>query len=122
LCLVSDTAQSIPLLLFWLPWILLVLTALGNLSSVLQPFAIVPRNRQTGSEPPDMLAAVYIAVGCAAGALLVPVSWLLDLGLAGILGAAVYLSALFAVSLVATGALLAKHRPAMIACLDGRSR
>ena len=117
MCLVSEAAQSIPLFLLWLPPILLVLTALGNLLSVLQPYPIV---RRSGGEPSDSLSVVYVLVGCATGVLLMPVSWLIAYGIFGGIGAAVYLIALYTTSLGITRRLLARRELQMIACLDGK--
>lgn len=115
---IADASDHLPLFLLWLPLILLVLTSLGNVVSALHPFAIARQDRRAGIEPPDNLAWIYVFVGCITGVLLMPVAYLLVRGLPGLAGAAVYLSALYALSLLATTRLLAKNEHRMIAALD----
>ncbi|HLK61503.1 MAG TPA: hypothetical protein VKU00_33450 [Chthonomonadaceae bacterium] len=119
MCAVSSAVQNIPLLLCWLPMILLVLTALGNIVSALQPFAIA-RHKKTGFEPPDALSGAYIAVGCGTALLLAPVPRLLALGSIGVPAVAGYLLALYGASLWLAGALLARNELKLIGRLDGR--
>lgn len=123
LCVIAGSPGRIPLFLAWLPLILLVLTALGNLLSVLHPFAIKPADGRRGVEPPEALSAGYILIGCLAAILLVPVGWLLSPEHAsqpvGVMGAMVYVGGLYALSLIGTSAALAKREYRMIAGLDG---
>ena len=123
LCIVAGFPQNIALFWLWLPLILLVLTALGNLLSVLNPFAIKPTGRRGGTEPPEALAAGYVFVGCLAAILLVPVGWLLSpehaIKPVGVMGAMTYAGGLYALSLVGTSALLTKREYGMIGGLDG---
>lgn len=115
---IADASERLPLFLLWLPLILVMLTALGNVVSALHPFAIARQDRRAGVEPPDNLAWIYVFVGCSAGALLVPVAYLLARGMLGLVGAALYLGALYALSLLITTRLLARSEHRMIAALD----
>ena len=118
LSLVADVPERIGLFLFWLPLILLVLTSLGNVVSVLRPFAIARQEKRGDVEPPDTLTWAYVVVGAATVALLAPVAELLSHGLIGIIGAAVYLTALYAASLYGASALLTRREYQMISALD----
>lgn len=66
-------------LLGWLIPTLIVLSALGNLVSVWQPFPLAGRVTGNSAEPDRSLALVYVGVGLATTALLVPVRQLLAL-------------------------------------------
>jgi len=114
---IAGMPLSLPTYLLWLPLILLALTAVGNLVSVTQPFAI-PRREQGGSEPPNTLAMAYVLVGCAAAVLLAPVSLLAAYGLPGMIAAAIYSGMLYVASLFVSAALLARHEQMLIGCLD----
>ena len=115
---VADASRQSGVLLLWLPLILLVLTALGNVVSVLRPFAIARQANRGSTEPPDTLAWAYAFVGAATVALLAPVAELLSRGVVGMLGIAVYLTALYAASLYGASALLTRREYQMIAALN----
>lgn len=123
LCVVAGFPGHIPRFMLWLPLILAVLTSLGNLFSILRPFAIAPAGKRGGMEPPESLSAGYIAVGCVSALLLVPVSRLLSLEQPfepiGVVGAISYVAGLYALSLYGTSVLLAKREYQIIAALDG---
>ena len=115
---VADASGHLALFLLWLPPILVVLTALGNVASVQYPFVIARRHRNAGTEPPDNLAWIYLFVGCGAGVLLIPVAYLLAHGTLGLIGTALYLGALYSLSVTVTTKLLARNEHRMIAALD----
>ena len=106
LTLVADAQSSIPTFLLWLFPILLVLTSLGNLTSVLVPFGIARTDRLAGTEPPDSLVGIYLLVIAATVLLLVPVGLLSANGLPGVIVALVYLTALYTASLAFASRLL----------------
>lgn len=118
LTFVAESSDRIPLFLAWLPLILLVLTTLGNVVSVLEPFPIAPQDRQAGREPPDGLAAAYPGILGATALLLWPVAGLLSWGTIGILGSAVYLGVLYVFSLYVASHLLTQRETTLIARLD----
>jgi len=112
---VAEVPENIGLFLKWLPLILLTLTSLGNIVSVLHPFAILKQERHGGKEPPDMLAGAYILVGGATFVLLTPIAVLLPYGIPGWIGAGAVMSGLYIASLYSSNALLARREYNMIA-------
>ncbi len=84
LALLCAWAHAAPVLLAtllgWLVPTLVVLTALGNLVSTWQPFALGRGEGANGPGPDRALAFVYVGVGLAAAALLAPIRWLLAWG------------------------------------------
>ena len=123
LCVVAGFPGHIPCFLLWLPLILMVLTSLGNVVSILRPFAIASGGKRKGVEPPEALSAGYIVVGCLAVLLLVPVGRLVSLeqpfAFLGVVGAISYVAGGYALSLYAASVLLAKQEYKIIAALDG---
>ncbi len=123
LCVVAGFPGHIPRFMLWLPLILMVLMSLGNVVSILRPFAIAPSGKRKGIEPPEALSAGYIAVGCLAVLLLVPVGRLLSFEQpfewVGVMGAISYVAGLTGLSVYGTSVLLAKREYKIIAALDG---
>ncbi len=118
---VAEALRNLPQLLLTVPVLLLILTALGNLVSVVQPFPIARPVKRSGVEPPASLSWGYVAVGVAAGALLIPVFQMLAWNGVGIVAVTGYLCALYAASLFASAALLAQQEQGLVAQLDGRT-
>jgi len=77
LCAVAGAPRLILPMLLWLPAILLVLTALGNVVSAVSPFPIRKRGERFSAEPERSLAFLYVLVGFGAWALLWPLGWTL---------------------------------------------
>jgi hypothetical protein len=75
MCAVAGAPRSILPMLLWLPAILLVLTALGNVVSAMSPFPIRKRGERFSAEPDRSLAFLYVLVGVATWALLWPLGW-----------------------------------------------
>jgi hypothetical protein len=108
----------VPLLL-WLPVMVLLLTAFGNVLSVLSPFAIVRKKRGFEPEPERSIAFVYILVITAVGCLIwgcVEATYVSPLaGIAALAGVA----GLYAMSIPIAAWLLKRRERQIIATLDG---
>jgi hypothetical protein len=115
-------------LLGWLVPALIVLTALGNLVSVWQPFPLGGRQNANAVGPDRSLAFVYVGVGLATTVLLVPVRELMTWS-ANTAGPAngwwlalplivVYLSGVYLLCLHAAARTLARRETRILRCLE----
>ena len=118
LCVVAEAPQNIPWFLLWLPLTLLMLTALGNVVSVLLPFSIARPSSQNRNDAPESLAFGYLCIGAGAALLLMPAAGLFARGAVGVAAAFAYVLLLYLASLCAATSLLKRHERQMIARLD----
>jgi hypothetical protein len=127
LCGVARAPHLLLPMLLWLPAVLLTATALGNPLSVLLPFPIPRRGETFRAEPGRGVAFLYIGAGFAVWGLLWPVQAGLGFArgvgptatVAVLCGAALWVSALYAGSVVLTERLLRKREQRLVGVLDG---
>jgi hypothetical protein len=118
LCFVSEAPQNIPSFLLWQSLALIVITGLGNIVSVIQPFAIARNDSRSRKDAPDGLSAVYVGVGTGAGFLLWPVAGIVGSGLWGIMCGLAYALLLYGLLLCVAAAILKRNERMLIARLD----
>ena len=121
LCVVAEAPDNILPFLGWLALALVVLTALGNIVSVLAPFSISRHDSRNRTDAPDGLAFAYVCIGVAAGLLLWPVAAVAGRGVPGAIAAAAYALALYSISVFAAAYVLRGNERQILARLD-RSR
>ena len=118
LCVVAEAPQNIPSFLLWQCLALIVITALGNIVSVLQPFSIARHDSRNREDASDGLAAAYVGIGVGAGLLLWPVAGIVGSGPWGAVMGFGYALLLYGVSLCAATVMLKRNERIMVARLD----
>lgn len=118
LCVVSEAPGNIPAFLVRQALALIVITGIGNIVSILQPFSIARHDSRNKEDAPDGLAAAYVGVGVGAGLLLWPVAGMVGSGPLGVAAGFGYALLLYAALLPASAAMLRRYERTAIARLD----
>ena len=118
LCVVSEAPGNIPAFLVWQALALIVITGIGNIVSIVQPFSIARHDSRNKEDAPDGLAAAYVAIGVATGFLLWPVTGMVGSGPLGVAAGFGYALLLYGILLPASAAMLRRYERTVIARLD----
>lgn len=120
LMLVAERTQFLGTALLILALVLPMLTAIGNIFSVVAPFCIARSEAGRSLAVPDTLSVGYILAGVCSGFLVWLIWPRLSAGIPGWCGVALLWAALYSGSVYAAALILRRSEARLIARLDGR--